>query len=142
MKNFIILFSLFNIISLSCYSRSLKIMTPNEMILEAREHIKSIKPYEAKVLHNDRKAFLLDVRSLDDYKMGYIQGAIHIPRGELELRINDLIPSRDTKLIVYSEKGRLSSLATYTLLKLGYPNTKNLAGGLEAWQQAGYPISR
>lgn len=82
---------------------------------------------------------IIDVREQDEYVQGYIPGALWIPRGFLELRIEDKVPERDREIILYCAGGNRSAFAARSLQELGYTNVKSLAGGFSAWKRAGYP---
>ena len=82
---------------------------------------------------------LIDVRELDEYEDGSIEGALHIPRGKLELRIEEAVPNRDADVVLYCAGGNRSALAAKTLAELGYERTISLAGGYTDWQRSGLP---
>ncbi|HEY2789911.1 MAG TPA: rhodanese-like domain-containing protein, partial [Gaiellales bacterium] len=63
---------------------------------------------------------VLDVRERDEYEQGLIPGSIHIPRGNLETRIESRVPERATPLIIYCASGTRSAYAAKTLSELGY----------------------
>ena len=67
-------------------------------------------------------------------------GAINLPRGWLEFRIEDLVPERNAGIIVYCRSGDRSGLAVQTLLRMGYIHAVNLEGGWLAWDEANYPV--
>jgi glyoxylase-like metal-dependent hydrolase (beta-lactamase superfamily II)/rhodanese-related sulfurtransferase len=83
---------------------------------------------------------VLDVRELDAYATGHIPGALHLPRGQLELRVNDELKDPTRRILVCCEFGRISTLATATLRSMGYTGAVALDGGLKAWREAGYPL--
>jgi sulfur-carrier protein adenylyltransferase/sulfurtransferase len=83
---------------------------------------------------------VLDVREQDEYVQGYIPGARWIPRGYLELRIEDAVPDRERPVVVYCASGTRSVLAARSLRELGYTNVTSLRGGFTAWKRAGYPF--
>src|ERR1700712_2031461 len=85
---------------------------------------------------------LIDVREDDEYKDGYIPGAVWIPRGKLELRIEDAVPDHDADIVLYCAGGNRSALAARTLSELGYTRVRSMAGGFGAWRRAAYPISK
>ncbi len=85
---------------------------------------------------------LIDVREGDEYQEGYIPGAQWIPRGRLELRIEDAVPDKETDIVLYCAGGNRSALATRTLHELGYSRVRSMAGGYGAWKRAGYPIDK
>ena len=83
---------------------------------------------------------ILDVREEGAFKAGHIPGARHLPRGQLELRVNDEIPDPTVRIVTCCEFGKISTLAAATLRQLGYLRAVALDGGLEAWREQGYPI--
>jgi molybdopterin/thiamine biosynthesis adenylyltransferase/rhodanese-related sulfurtransferase len=85
---------------------------------------------------------LIDVRELDEYNDGYIPGALYIPRGKLEMRIEDAVPKRDADIVLYCAGGNRSALAARSLHELGYTRVRSLAGGFGAWKRAGGSIDK
>jgi glyoxylase-like metal-dependent hydrolase (beta-lactamase superfamily II)/rhodanese-related sulfurtransferase len=83
---------------------------------------------------------ILDVREKDAYAAGRIPGAKLLPRGQLELRINEEIPDPTVRIVTYCEFGKISTLAAATLRELGFNRTAALDGGMKAWREAGYPV--
>jgi sulfur-carrier protein adenylyltransferase/sulfurtransferase len=88
---------------------------------------------------NGAQIVFLDVRERDEWDEGHISGALHVPRGYLESRIEGLVPDRTAKLVVYCAQGNRSAFATKTLNELGYENVVNLQGGYTDWKRNGYP---
>jgi len=88
---------------------------------------------------NGMQIVFLDVRERDEWDEGHISGALHVPRGYLESRIEGLVPDRTAKLVVYCAQGNRSAFATKTLNELGYENVVNLQGGYTDWKRNGYP---
>lgn len=82
---------------------------------------------------------LLDVREKDAYLESHLPGAMHIPRGQLELRVNDMLTDPTRRIVVYCEYGKISTLAAATLHDLGFTRAVALHGGFDAWKKAGYP---
>jgi sulfur-carrier protein adenylyltransferase/sulfurtransferase len=91
---------------------------------------------------NGAGPILVDVREKDEWTEGYIPGARWIPRGFLELRIEDQVPERSSEIVLYCAGGTRSALAARALNELGYTNVKSLAGGFSAWKRAGLPFDR
>jgi molybdopterin/thiamine biosynthesis adenylyltransferase/rhodanese-related sulfurtransferase len=83
---------------------------------------------------------IIDVREQDEYVQGYIPGATWIPRGYLELRIEEAVPDREQPVILYCAGGTRSALAARSLRELGYTNVKSMAGGFTSWKRNGYPF--
>jgi glyoxylase-like metal-dependent hydrolase (beta-lactamase superfamily II)/rhodanese-related sulfurtransferase len=88
--------------------------------------------------HNDLT--VLDVRERDAYEEGHIRGAQLLPRGQLELRVNQELTDPTRRILVYCEFGRVSTLATATLRQMGFQCAVALDGGLKAWRDAGYAV--
>jgi sulfur-carrier protein adenylyltransferase/sulfurtransferase len=91
---------------------------------------------------NGAGPILIDVREKEEWTEGFIPGARWIPRGFLELRIEDQVPERSSELVLYCAGGTRSALAARSLAELGYTNVKSLAGGFSAWKRAGLPFER
>ena len=89
-------------------------------------------------LRSAHRPTLLDVRERDEYEQGFIAGAVHIPRGNLETRIERAIVERDTPILVYCATGTRSVYAAKTLGELGYTDVASLAGGFAAWKENGH----
>jgi len=83
---------------------------------------------------------ILDVRERDAYEEGHIAGAKLLPRGQLELRVNQDLPDPMRRIVSCCEFGRISTLATATLRDMGYQRAVALDGGMKAWREAGYPV--
>jgi len=71
---------------------------------------------------------------------GHIPGAKLLPRGQLELRVNQDLPDPTRRIVACCEFGRISTLATATLREMGFQRAVALDGGMKAWREAGYPI--
>jgi len=84
---------------------------------------------------------LLDVRERESYEQGHIPGAILIPRGQLELRVDALLPDPTARIVVYCQYGKVSTLATATLREMGFTRAIAMAQGMESWLEKGYPTS-
>ena len=83
---------------------------------------------------------VLDVRERDAYEEGHISGAKLLPRGQLELRVNQELPDPTRRIVVCCEFGRISTLATATLREMGFQRAVALDGGVKAWREAGFPL--
>ena len=118
--------------------------TPEEMVKEAKAAIKEASVDEVKKIVDEKKStvVLLDVRDSNELEQGMIPGAINISRGQLEFKVPMILPDRNAKIIVYCGLDLRSPLATKTLNDLGYRNAVNMAGGLKAWKEAGFPLAK
>jgi glyoxylase-like metal-dependent hydrolase (beta-lactamase superfamily II)/rhodanese-related sulfurtransferase len=83
---------------------------------------------------------VLDVRERDAYEAGHVPGAVSLPRGQLELRVNEVLPDPTVRIVVCCEFGRISTLAASTLHTMGFQRAVALDDGLQAWREAGYPL--
>jgi glyoxylase-like metal-dependent hydrolase (beta-lactamase superfamily II)/rhodanese-related sulfurtransferase len=83
---------------------------------------------------------ILDVREKDAFAAGHVPGAKHLPRGQLELRVNDELPDPTMRIVVYCEFGKISTLAAATLRQLGFMRAAALDGGMKAWREGGFPV--
>ena len=81
---------------------------------------------------------VLDVRERDEYEQGFIPGAIHIPRGNLETRIERNVVDRSTPIIIYCATGTRSVYAAKTLDELGYTDVVSMSGGFASWKENGH----
>ena len=106
---------------------------------EARSQIKQIDIDEARRMLDQSGTVLIDVRESDEWRQGHIASAIGIPRGFLELRVEEKVPDRKTPVILQCASGTRSLLAARTLKELGYENVYNLTGGFNAWKDRGLP---
>jgi glyoxylase-like metal-dependent hydrolase (beta-lactamase superfamily II)/rhodanese-related sulfurtransferase len=84
---------------------------------------------------------VLDVRERDAFEAGHIPGARLLPRGQLELRVNEELTDPTARIVVYCELGRVSTLATATLRQMGFRAAVALDGGMQAWREAGYAVT-
>ena len=100
----------------------------------------SLAELNARVAAGDKELIVLDVRERDAYESGHIPGARLLPRGQLELRVNQELPDPTRRILACCELGRISTLATATLRSLGFARAVALDGGLKAWREAGYPV--
>jgi glyoxylase-like metal-dependent hydrolase (beta-lactamase superfamily II)/rhodanese-related sulfurtransferase len=101
----------------------------------------SLEELKARVEAREPGLIVLDVRERDAYEAGHIPGARLLPRGQLELRVNQDLPDPTPRILAYCEFGRISTLAAATLREMGYPRAVALDGGMKAWREAGFPVA-
>jgi rhodanese-related sulfurtransferase len=87
----------------------------------------------------DSDLVVVDVRERDAYEAAHIPGARHLPRGQLELRVNQAFPDPNVRIVAYCEVGKVSTLAAATLKEMGFPNVMGLDAGIKTWIERGYP---
>lgn len=89
---------------------------------------------------NSRDLIILDIREREAFDAGHIPGARHLPRGQLELRVNTELPDPTVRILTCCEFGKISTLAAATLRELGFARAVALDGGMHAWREAGYAL--
>jgi glyoxylase-like metal-dependent hydrolase (beta-lactamase superfamily II)/rhodanese-related sulfurtransferase len=85
---------------------------------------------------------VLDVREKDAFDAGHIPGARHLPRGQLELRVNEEFPDPTLRIVTCCEFGKVSTLAAATLREMGFLRASALDGGMKAWRENGFALER
>lgn len=85
---------------------------------------------------------LLDVREKEAFEKEHIPGAINLPRGQLELRVNEVFPDPTVRIVTYCQVGKISVLAAATLRRMGFTRTSALDGSMEQWRVNGLPVEK
>jgi molybdopterin/thiamine biosynthesis adenylyltransferase/rhodanese-related sulfurtransferase len=86
-------------------------------------------------------AVVVDVRESEELQSGKLPGAVHVPRGYLESRIEGAVPDRDAHVVLYCASGNRSAYAARTLREdLGYTNVESMTGGITLWKDRGYDV--
>src|SRR3954469_11615470 len=114
-----------------------------ELIRKAKEQIKELDPREVhdSVQNGNGSApVLVDVREQHEFEQAHIPGAVHVPRGHLESRIEGAAPEKDRRVILYCASGNRSALAADTMGLLGYENVESMTGGITLWKDRGYDV--
>jgi len=92
-------------------------------------------------LNSRRNDFVtLDVREREAYAAGHVPGALHLPRGQLELKVDQVFPDPGLEIVTVCELGKISTLAAATLQQLGFRRAVALDGGMKSWRERGHPI--
>lgn len=86
--------------------------------------------------------FILDVRSAQEFKEGFIPGAVNIPYDELEKRLAELPADRASEVVVYCRSGRRAVIAEEILLAAGFSDVKDLEGHMLGWRESQLPVAR
>ncbi len=113
--------------------------TFRDLLSSARSRIVEVSPAEAAERLKTPGAVALDVREADEFEQGALRGAVHIPRGFLEMQAAGRLPERHVPVIVYCAGGVRSALAADTLSQLGYTDVVSVAGGFNRWKDEGLP---
>jgi sulfur-carrier protein adenylyltransferase/sulfurtransferase len=113
--------------------------TYKQLMEEARQVVPEAPVEEVKTrLERGEQLTLLDVREREEYREGHLDGALSVPRGFLEIRIEETVPEKNSPIIAYCAGGVRSLIAARTLKELGYENVVSMSGGYTAWKNAGY----
>ena len=117
--------------------------TVGPLIAEAARDIAfmSMDEVRQQIERGARDLVLVDVREREAFRAGHLTGARNIPRGELELRADRELPDPTARVLTYCQLGKVSTLAAHSLRTMGYLRAVALDGGLDAWVQAGYPVT-
>ena len=100
----------------------------------------SLEELSERIGGNSADIVILDIREKEQFDAGHVPGARHLPRGQLELRVNGELPDPTVRILTCCEFGKISTLAAATLRELGYSRAVALDGGIKAWREAGYPL--
>jgi molybdopterin/thiamine biosynthesis adenylyltransferase/rhodanese-related sulfurtransferase len=114
-----------------------------DLIRQIRSQIREVDPGEVhELISNGHNGYVLvDVREQHEYEQSHLPGAVHVPRGHLESRIEGAAPDKDTRVITYCASGQRSALAANTMLKeLGYENVESMNGGITLWKDRGFEV--
>ncbi len=106
-----------------------------DLLNEAKREIREVEPAEADALRD--RARLLDVREADEHEQGTIPGALHLPRGNLELQVEGLLSDKSRPVVVFCAGGVRSAFATKSLQDLGYVDVVSMTGGFNRWKDEG-----
>jgi sulfur-carrier protein adenylyltransferase/sulfurtransferase len=111
-----------------------------ELLQQVRDEVSEVDATNARELIEERDPIVLDVREQNEWDEGHIPGAVHIPRGSLESRIERAAPDSTRPVLVYCSAGNRSAFAAKTLAELGYEDVASLAGGFTDWKRNGFPV--
>jgi glyoxylase-like metal-dependent hydrolase (beta-lactamase superfamily II)/rhodanese-related sulfurtransferase len=116
--------------------------TVAEMLAEAAASVPfmSMAELRRRIESGDPELVVLDVRERDAYETAHIEGAQLLPRGQLELRVNQELPDPTRRIVTCCDFGRISTLAASTLRQMGFQRAVALDGGMKAWKEAGFPV--
>jgi sulfur-carrier protein adenylyltransferase/sulfurtransferase len=115
-----------------------------ELIRKAKEQIREVDPREVhdSVQNGNGSApVLVDVREQHEFEEAHIPGAIHVPRGHLESRIEGKVGDKSSPVVLYCASGQRSALAAQTLQSLlGYDDVASMTGGITLWKDRGFEV--
>jgi molybdopterin/thiamine biosynthesis adenylyltransferase/rhodanese-related sulfurtransferase len=115
-----------------------------EIMRQARQQVPEWSPAQVNEALGDQQAkggdqdfALVDVRERHEWNEGYIPGAVHVPRGHLESKIEEVVPDKSKKVVLYCAGGTRSLMAGSTLKQMGYDDVVSMAGGFGQWKGSG-----
>ena len=114
-----------------------------ELIRQIRSQIKEVDPGEVhELISNGHQGYrIVDVREQHEFEQSHLPGAVHVPRGHLESRIEGAAPDKSERVILYCASGQRSALAANTMLReLGYESVESMNGGITLWKDRGYEV--
>jgi sulfur-carrier protein adenylyltransferase/sulfurtransferase len=114
--------------------------TFQDLFSQAKARVDEIDAQTAADLGRSGEAKIVDVREKNEWDEGHIPGAVHVPRGYLELRIENAVPDKSKPVVLYCAGGTRSVLAARTLQDMGYTNVHSMSGGFGGWKDAGLPF--
>ncbi|MBX2998934.1 MAG: molybdopterin-synthase adenylyltransferase MoeB [Caldilineaceae bacterium] len=113
----------------------------DQLVNLAKREIEEITPNQ---LHGWLKAgeelTVVDIRERDEWVQGHIPQARFIPRGFLELQIEQHQPDREIPVVLYCAGGVRSALAARNLKEMGYERVISMIGGFNGWKNASLPF--
>ena len=126
----------------------MSIKSPQTLVSEALNEVKTITPEEAMKLDSENKCNLIDIRDeVELQKLGSIENCFHIPRGLLEFSIhpesafvqnNQIDINKET--VLFCAAGGRSALAAKSLKEMGFKNVSHVEGGFGLMLQKGFKI--
>jgi rhodanese-related sulfurtransferase len=107
--------------------------TGQDLIDEAKQQIDEVTPEQVHEMQarNERVVYL-DVREPNEWNLGRLPQAVHLPRGNLETKVEAMI-DRAQRVVVYCARGNRSALAALTMKQMGYENVASMARGFQGW---------
>lgn len=113
------------------------------LVNDAKERIQecNIEALKQEAERQPQKYLILDVRDKEEYDSGHVPNAMHVSRGTLEVKIENLVSDKNQPILVYCGGGYRSALAADNLQKIGYKNVISVEGGMKAWRSAGFDVS-
>jgi rhodanese-related sulfurtransferase len=107
--------------------------TGQDLIDEAKQQIDEVTPEQVLDMQSrGENVVYLDVREPNEWNLGRLPHAVHLPRGNLETKIEGLI-DRGQRVVIYCARGNRSALAALTMKQMGYENVASMASGFMGW---------
>jgi rhodanese-related sulfurtransferase len=114
--------------------------TWQDFVKDAKSRIQEIPQDELRRWMDEGKDMvILDVREPNDHAHSRIEGAMNIPRGVVELEIEETVPDKNKTIVAYCGGGGRSALVADVLQQMGYSDVYSLQGGYKQWKEKPYP---
>ncbi|MFN2627714.1 MAG: molybdopterin-synthase adenylyltransferase MoeB [Gaiellaceae bacterium] len=112
-----------------------------DLLQRVKSEIDEVDSTQARArLESEASPIFVDVRERDEWVEGFVPGAVHVPRGNLESRIEQVVHDRGAEIVLYCASGSRSAFAAKSLQELGYEQVASMAGGFTDWKRNGFPI--
>jgi rhodanese-related sulfurtransferase len=110
------------------------------LVNDAKTRVKEIDINGYKKMRDGKEPHLLiDTREESEWAAGHAKGAMHLSKGVIERDIENRVPDKNAKMVLYCGGGFRSALAADALQKMGYKNVISLDGGWRAYKESGLP---
>src|SRR6266516_5119100 len=115
--------------------------TYSDLIADIKQSVKTVQLAEVKRrLEQKEPMLLVDVREKEEFRAGYIPGAISMPRAFLEQQFEQKLPDKGAHIVTYCAAGNRSAFAAKTLVELGYTHVESANPGFVRWKDLRYPV--
>ncbi len=112
-----------------------------DLVKQAKADVEPLQLEQVRDMIRRREPMaLVDVREGDEWRAGHLPGATHIPRGFLELQVDEKLPDKDAPIVLYCAGGNRSAMSARTLKDLGYTNIRHMIRGFSGWRDAGFEV--
>lgn len=113
------------------------ISSAETLVAAAKQQITEVDVARSKQLIKEGNIVVVDIREESEYAAGHLDGALFIPRGILEFKINSVpeLTDKSKAVLLYCRSGNRSALAAQVMLGMGYKTVLSMAGGYEAWKK-------
>jgi molybdopterin/thiamine biosynthesis adenylyltransferase/rhodanese-related sulfurtransferase len=112
-----------------------------DLIRQIKDQIAEVDPKDVHQNGAGNGTVIVDVREQHEFEEAHLPGAVHVPRGHLEQRIEGAAPDKGQHVVLYCASGNRSALAAHTMQELlGYENVESMRGGITLWKDRGYDV--
>lgn len=130
-----------------CGERSMKRFT--DLISECLPHIREEFPWDVQAkLVGPHPPLILDIREPEEFRVMHISDSLNVPRGILESAceygyeetVRELVEARSRDIVVVCRSGNRSTLAAFTMQRMGYRKVVSMKTGLRGWNDYELPL--